>query len=58
MGTLQRTLSTYEILELPASLLDNTVLALENDTHATEVWYLSTAYDQGVDVEASSCQDT
>jgi hypothetical protein len=45
---------TYEILELSSGLFDDAVLSGEDDTHATEVANFSTAYDEGVDVEASS----
>jgi hypothetical protein len=39
---------TYEVFELPAGLLDDAVLALEDDAHAREVSDLGLAHDERV----------
>lgn len=49
---------TNEVFQLSPSLFDDTILALEYDTHATEVGNFSAAYDQRVDVESSAGQNT
>jgi hypothetical protein len=39
-------------------LLNDTILAAENDTHATQVANLGLAYNQGINVEPSPGQDS
>jgi hypothetical protein len=46
----------YEILQLSSRLLDNTILTVEHDTHTTEVPNLSSADDQGFDIETPPSQ--
>jgi len=48
----------YQILELTAGLLNDTVLTLEDDGHTREVGNLGVADDQRVNVEATSGQNT
>jgi hypothetical protein len=38
--------NTYEIFELSASLLDDAVLAAEDDAHPAEIAYFGTADDE------------
>ena len=42
---------THEVFELPPRLLDDAVLAAEDDAHATQVADLRAAHDERVDVE-------
>ena len=48
---------THEVFELPPRLLDDAVLAAEDDAHATQVADLRAAHDERVDVEPSAGQD-
>jgi hypothetical protein len=57
-GVVQHSPDRDEVVQLAASLLDNTVLALQHDGHAREILNLSVANDQTVDVEAACGQDT
>lgn len=50
--------NTYEIFELSPCLFHDTVLPTQDDTHTREVTDFSSADDEGVDVDASSCKDT
>ncbi len=49
---------THQVLELPARLFNHSVLAAQDDTHATEVADLGGAHDEGVNVESPRCQNT
>lgn len=55
MGSEEMFGTTYKIFELSPSLLDDTVLTVENDTHTTQVTDFGSAHDQGIDVKSSSC---
>jgi len=48
---------TYEVFELTARLLDDAVLAADDDAHAAQVANLCAAYDERVDVEPASRED-
>lgn len=48
----------YEILQLPASLLHDAVVASQDDGHAGQVRDLGVADDQRLNVEAASGNDT
>jgi hypothetical protein len=48
---------TYEVFELTARLLDDAVLAADDDAHAAQVTNLCTAYDERVDVEPAPRED-
>lgn len=45
---------THQVLELSARLLDDAVLAAEDDAHAREVADLGAAHDERVDVEPTA----
>jgi hypothetical protein len=47
-----------KVVQLAASLLDDTILALQHDGHAREILNLSVANDQAVNVETAGGQDT
>lgn len=42
---------------MSACLLDDALLACEDDSHATEICDFGRADDEGVDVETSGCED-
>lgn len=54
---LKKMLETYEVFKLSARLLDDAVLAIENDAHPTEVAHLRRADHERVDVESSGCEN-
>ena len=48
---------THEIFKLPPRLLDDAVLAAEDETYLTQIADLGPAYDQGVDVKPAPGED-
>jgi len=48
---------THKVLELPPRLLNDAVLATQDDAHARQVLDLSGAHDERVDVEAAGGED-
>ena len=49
---------THQILELPARLLDDAVLAAEDDAHARQVADLGAADDERVDVKSATGENS
>jgi hypothetical protein len=49
---------TYKVFKLSPSLFNNSILTAQNDTHATQVAYLGSADDQGVDIESPACENS
>lgn len=47
----------YEILKLPPSLLDNSILAAQHNTHATEIPDFCATNNERINVETSACED-
>lgn len=58
LGVVQHSPDGDKVIQLAASLLDDTILALQHDGHAREILNLGVANDQTVDVEAAGGQDT
>lgn len=58
VGVIQHSPDRDKVIQLAASLLDNTVLALQHNGHAREVFNLSVADNQTVNVEATGSQNT
>jgi hypothetical protein len=58
VGVVQNGPDGDEIIQLAASLLDNTILALQHDGHAGQIIDLGLADHQTVNVEATGGQDT
>lgn len=58
VGVVQHSPDRDKIIQLAASLLDDTVLALQDNGHAGQILDLSVADDKTVNVEATSSQDT
>lgn len=48
---------THQVFQLATSLLDNAILATEDDAHPREVLDLCRAHDERVDVEATRGED-
>lgn len=57
LGVIQDSPDGDKIVELATSLLDYTVLALEDHGHARQVLDFCAADDQTVNVEAAGCED-
>ena len=49
---------TDQVLELSSGLLNHTILATDDNAHATKVTNFGLAYDEGVDVETTPGQNT
>lgn len=58
VGVVQHSPDGDEVIQLAASLLDDTILALQHDGHAREILNLGVANNQTVNVEATGGQDT
>lgn len=56
-GVVQDSPDGHEVLQLSACLLNNTILAFEDNGHATEVLDFGVANDETVDVEAAGCEN-
>jgi len=57
VGVIQNSPDGNKIIQLAASLLNHTVLALQHDCHAGEILNLSVAHNQAVNVEATGGQN-
>jgi len=51
-------LAAHQIFKLSPCLFDNCFLTAYDDTHSAEITNLRSTYDQRIDVETSSSQDT
>lgn len=51
-------MNTYQVFKLPPSLFYDAVLATDYDTHPTQVAYLCSTDNQGVDIEATSGENS
>ena len=50
-------MDTHQVFELSTGLLDDAVLAAEDDAHLRQVADFRPTYDQGVDVEPASSKN-
>jgi hypothetical protein len=50
-------MGTYEVFELTAGLLDDAVLAADDDAHPTQITDLGATHDERVDVESAPRED-
>lgn len=56
-ATMNERRATHEILQLPSCLLNDTILSVKDDTHATQVADLRPAHHKRINIEPSSGQN-